>query len=124
MLPPTDNFLRMALPALVLGVLLAVCCYFGNLGRVGLGCVRVFIYKLYKVEAVVQNDAPPLVPPGPPPAPKPMLGSIEGMQSRDTAVPYFGRINNGIQVITNHLFSCVLFCSLVKIVTDGHGTEY
>ena len=31
MLPPTDNFLRMALPALVLGVLLAVCCYFGNL---------------------------------------------------------------------------------------------
>ena len=33
MLPPTDNFLRMALPALVLGVLLAVCCYFGNLGN-------------------------------------------------------------------------------------------
>ena len=30
---PTDNFLRMALPALVLGVLLAVCCYFGNLGN-------------------------------------------------------------------------------------------
>ena len=26
----TDNFLRMAL---VLGVLLAVCCYFGNLGN-------------------------------------------------------------------------------------------
>ena len=33
MLPLTDNFLRMALPALVLGVLLAVCCYFSNLGN-------------------------------------------------------------------------------------------
>ena len=32
-LPPTDNFLRMALPVLVLGALLAVCCYFGNLGN-------------------------------------------------------------------------------------------
>ena len=33
MLTPTDNFLRIALPALVLGVLLAVCCHFGNLGN-------------------------------------------------------------------------------------------
>ena len=33
MLPPTDKFLRMALPVLVLGVLLAVCCYVGNLGN-------------------------------------------------------------------------------------------
>ena len=33
MLPPTDNFLRMALPALVLGALLAVCRYFSNLGN-------------------------------------------------------------------------------------------
>ena len=30
---PTDNFLRLALPALVLGALLAVCCYFGILGN-------------------------------------------------------------------------------------------
>ena len=33
MLPPTDNFLKLALPALVSGVLLAVCCYFDNLGN-------------------------------------------------------------------------------------------
>ena len=35
MLPPTDNFLRMALitSPIVLGVLLAVCGYFGNLGN-------------------------------------------------------------------------------------------
>ena len=32
-LPPTDNFLWMVLPALALGVLLDVCCYFGNLGN-------------------------------------------------------------------------------------------
>ena len=78
MLPPTDNFLRMALPALVLRVLLAVCCYFGNLGN-ALLCES---YKLYKLEAVVQNDAPPLPPwakkwgagsPPAPPAPKPMM---------------------------------------------------
>ena len=49
-------------------------------------CVRVitFNYKLYKLEAVVQNDAPPLPPKGqkvggerppsrPPPAPEPMV---------------------------------------------------
>ena len=81
MLPPTDNFLRMALPALVLGVLLAVCCYFGNHGNALLCELLLFHYKLYKLEAVVQNDAPPC-PPGPnsggappcppPPAPKPM----------------------------------------------------
>ena len=28
-----DSFLRMALPALVLGLLLAVCSYFSNLGN-------------------------------------------------------------------------------------------
>ena len=38
-LPPTDNFLRMALLALVLGV----CCYFGNLGN-ALLCESYYFY--------------------------------------------------------------------------------
>ena len=53
------------LPALVLGVLLAVCCYFGNLGNALLCvCVRVITFH-YKLEALVQNDAPPFSPLGP-----------------------------------------------------------
>ena len=64
LLPPTDNFLRMALPALVLGVLLAVYCYFGNLGNALLLLeLLLFHYKLYKIEP-------------PPPAAKPMLSYL------------------------------------------------
>ena len=42
-----------------------------------------------------------------------LMESIEVMQLRDTRwlCHHFGRINNGIQVITNHLFSCVLLGS-------------
>ena len=84
MLPPTDNFLRMALPALVLGVLLAVCCYFGNVGNALLCESYHFSTTNYKPEAVLQNDVPPFARlgqkvggcattrPPPPPAPKPM----------------------------------------------------
>ena len=50
---------------------------------------------------------------------------IEVMQSRDTRrlCHHFGRINNGMQVITNHLFSCVLLGSSAKFVTNVHKTE-
>ena len=43
--------------------------------------------------------------------------TIEVMQSRDTRLlcHHFGRINNGIQVITNHLFSCVLFSIIIHM---------
>ena len=79
MLHPTDNFLRMALPASVLGVLLAVCCYFGNLGNALLCVSYYFSSTNYKLEVVVQNDAPPVAPWAKkwgagaprPPAPKP-----------------------------------------------------
>ena len=48
-----------------LGVLLAVCCYFDNLGNALLCKSHYFsTKKLYKLEAVVQNDAPPLAPQG------------------------------------------------------------
>ena len=79
-LPPTENFLRMALPALVLGVLWLFVVTLVT--WVIHCCVRVitFHYKLYKLEAVVQNDAPPLPPPPGPksaaPPPPPQLQSL------------------------------------------------
>ena len=58
----------------VLGVLLAVCCYFDNLGNALLCRSYYFSTKNYKLEAVVQNDGQKVGPPRPPPPPaqKPM----------------------------------------------------
>ena len=76
---PTDNLLRMALPALVLGVLLAVCCYFGNLGN-ALPCESCY-FPLQTIQTrgcSSKRCAPPLSPLGQklggralPPAPPP-----------------------------------------------------
>ena len=56
---------------LVLGVLLAVCCYFGNLGN-ALLCES---YYFSTTNCTSGGSPPPIRPP--PPAPKPMLTNLE-----------------------------------------------